>query len=155
MLTAVLKAVKDAVIRTQGPCVAVPQRPATHRLISVTHNSTSGYGVFLGDKTMSWSSKHQHIVSRSSAKAEYHAVANGVAEAYWLRQLLLELHSPLHRATVVYYDNISDVYLSTNPVQHQPCPALGVSKILTLIERMTLGDEAIFWVYFSHNAIPT
>jgi hypothetical protein len=35
MLTAVLKVVKDAVTRTQGPCVAVPQRPATHRLISV------------------------------------------------------------------------------------------------------------------------
>jgi hypothetical protein len=36
MLTAVIKAVKDAVTRTQGPCVAAPQRPATHRLISVT-----------------------------------------------------------------------------------------------------------------------
>jgi hypothetical protein len=35
MLTAVLKAVKDAVTRTQGPCVAVPQRPATHGLIPV------------------------------------------------------------------------------------------------------------------------
>jgi hypothetical protein len=35
MLTVVLKVVKDAVTRTQGPCVAVPQRPTTHRLISV------------------------------------------------------------------------------------------------------------------------
>jgi hypothetical protein len=33
--------------------------------------------------------------------------------------------------------------------------ALGVSKILTLIERMTFGDGAIFWIYFSHNVIPT
>ena len=30
--------------------------------------------------------------------------------------------------------------------------APGDSKILTLIERMTLGDGAIFFVYFSHNA---
>jgi hypothetical protein len=46
-------------------------------------------------------------------------MANGVAEATWLRQLLLELHQPLQRATVVYCDNMSAVYLSTNPVQHQ------------------------------------
>jgi hypothetical protein len=33
-------------------------------------------------------------MSRSSAEVEYSAVANGVAEANWLRQLLLELHTP-------------------------------------------------------------
>ena len=41
-------------------------------------------------------------------------MANGVAEACWLRQLLLELHSPLSRATLVYCDNVSAVYLSTS-----------------------------------------
>jgi hypothetical protein len=46
-------------------------------------------------------------VSRSSAEAEYRTVANGVAEATWLRQLLQELHAPIHRATLVYCDNIS------------------------------------------------
>ena len=42
-----------------------------------------------------------------------------MAEASWLRQLLAELHSPLGKSTLVYCDNISAVYLSTNPVQHQ------------------------------------
>jgi hypothetical protein len=42
-----------------------------------------------------------------------------VAEASWLRQLLAELHSPLAKSTLVYCDNVSAVYLSTNPVQHQ------------------------------------
>jgi hypothetical protein len=46
-------------------------------------------------------------------------VANGVAEATWLRQLLQELRAPLRRATLVYCDNISAVYMSSNPVQHQ------------------------------------
>jgi hypothetical protein len=68
---------------------------------------------------VSWSSKRQPVISRSSAEAEYRDVANGVAEAAWLRQLLAELHSPLSRSTLVYCDNISAVYLSTNPVQHQ------------------------------------
>jgi hypothetical protein len=50
---------------------------------------------------------------------EYRGLANLVSEACWLRNLLLELHCPLKRATIVYCDNISAIYLSTNPVQHQ------------------------------------
>jgi hypothetical protein len=68
---------------------------------------------------VSWFSKRQHTVSRSSAEAKYRSVANAVAKASCLRQLHEELHSPPHRATVVYCDNIIAVYLSTNPVQHQ------------------------------------
>jgi hypothetical protein len=41
-------------------------------------------------------------------------VANGVAEVCWLRQLLVELHSPLSWVTLIYCDNVSAVYLSTN-----------------------------------------
>jgi hypothetical protein len=54
-------------------------------------------------------------------KAEYRVVANGVVEACWLQQLLVELHSPLSWVTLVYCDNVSAVYLSTNPVQREHC----------------------------------
>jgi hypothetical protein len=53
-----------------------------------THRSTPSYVVFHGDNLVSWSSKRQPVVYRSSAEAEYWAVANGVARASWLCLLL-------------------------------------------------------------------
>ncbi|GJT82608.1 ribonuclease H-like domain-containing protein [Tanacetum coccineum] len=58
-------------------------------------------------------------LSTRSAKAEYQGVANVVVETAWVRNLLRELHYPLMTATLVYCDNVSAVYMSVNPVQHQ------------------------------------
>nr|GEW31250.1 ribonuclease H-like domain-containing protein [Tanacetum cinerariifolium] len=84
-----------------------------------TRRSTFGYYVFLSNNLLSWSSKRQPTLSRSSAEAEYRGVANVVAETCWLRNLLRELHTLLSSATLVYCDNVSAVYLSCNPVQHK------------------------------------
>lgn len=73
----------------------------------------------MGSSLVSWSSKRQASTSRSSAEAEYRAVANAVAETIWLCQLLVDLHCPIPTATLVYCDNVSAVYLSSNPVHHQ------------------------------------
>jgi len=84
-----------------------------------TRQSTYGYCVYLCDNLFSWSAKRQHTLSRSSAEAEYRGVANVVAESCWIRNLLLELHCLVITTTLVYCDNVSVVYLSGNPVQHQ------------------------------------
>ncbi|GKE41637.1 ribonuclease H-like domain-containing protein [Tanacetum coccineum] len=84
-----------------------------------TRRSASGYCVFLRDNLLSWSAKRQHTLSKSSAEAEYKGVANVVVETAWLRNLLRELHIPLLSATLVYCDNVSAIYMTANPVQHQ------------------------------------
>ncbi|GJT14071.1 ribonuclease H-like domain-containing protein [Tanacetum coccineum] len=84
-----------------------------------TRHSTSGYYVFLGDNLLLWYSKRKHTLSRSSVEAEYRGVSNVVVETAWLRNLFLELHTPLLPATLVYCDNVSAIYLTANPVHHQ------------------------------------
>jgi hypothetical protein len=72
-------------------------------------------------------------------------VANGVAEASWMCELLHELHSPLQRATLVYCDNVSAVYLSTNPVQHQRTKHVEID-LHFVRDRVAAGDVRVLSV---------
>ena len=110
-----------------------------------TRRSTSGFCVFLGDNFLSSSAKRQPTVSHSSAEAEYKGVANAVAETCWLRNLLLEMHCPLSRATIVYCDNISAVYLSSNPVQHQRTKHIEID-IHFVREKVQMGHVKVFHI---------
>lgn len=56
-----------------------------------TRRSTSGYCLLLGDSPISWKSKRQSVVARSSAEAEYRSLAFTVCEVLWIKQLLKDL----------------------------------------------------------------
>ena len=53
--------------------------------------STSGYCTFVGGNLVSWRSKKQTVVARSTAEAEFRSMVHGVCEVLWLRILLTEL----------------------------------------------------------------
>jgi hypothetical protein len=72
-------------------------------------------------------------------------MANGVAEACWLRQLLQELNAPLSKSTFIYCDNVSTVYLSTNPVQHQRIKHVEID-LHFIWEHVAIGDVCILHV---------
>ena len=80
--------------------------------------STSRYWVFLGRNLLSWSSKKQPIVSHSSTKSKYKAIANASAEVTWIKSLLKELEVSLSRSPILYCDNIGVTYLTANPLYH-------------------------------------
>ena len=47
-----------------------------------------GYFITLGDAPISWKTKKQPTVSRSSVEGEYQAMAFATSELIWLRTLL-------------------------------------------------------------------
>jgi hypothetical protein len=78
--------------------------------------SATGFCIFLGDSLISWKSKIQDIVSRSSTEAEYRAMASTTTEIIWLRWLLLDMGISLSEPTPMHCDNKSAIQIAHNSV---------------------------------------
>ena len=81
--------------------------------------STTGFCIFLGDSLISWKSKKQDVISRSSTEAEYRAMASTTCEIVWLRWLLADMGVFLHQPTPLYCDNKSAIQIAQNSVFHE------------------------------------
>uniref|UniRef100_A0A2N9J2F8 Integrase catalytic domain-containing protein n=1 Tax=Fagus sylvatica TaxID=28930 RepID=A0A2N9J2F8_FAGSY len=81
--------------------------------------STTGYCFLLGDSLISWRSKKQSVVARSSTEAEYRALADTTAELLWLRWLLQDLGIDCSTAVPIHCDNRSAIQIAHNDVFHK------------------------------------
>lgn len=75
--------------------------------------------MFLGNSLISWKSKKQDRVSKSSTESEYRAMSAACSEIVWLRGLLVELGFFQSNPTPLHADNTSAIQIAANPVFHE------------------------------------
>lgn len=86
---------------------------------STDRKSTIGFCIFLKDSLISWKSKKETVVSQSSIKAEYRAMASTTAKIIWLHWLLADMGVILSTPTPMHYDNVSAIQITRNLVFHE------------------------------------
>nr|CAN78733.1 hypothetical protein VITISV_020436 [Vitis vinifera] len=84
----------------------------------IDRRSTSGYCSFVWGNLVTWRSKKQSVVTRSSAEAEYKALAQGICEGIWIKRVLSELGQTSSSPILMMCDNQAAISIAKNPVHH-------------------------------------
>ncbi|XP_022033096.1 uncharacterized mitochondrial protein AtMg00810-like [Helianthus annuus] len=84
-----------------------------------SRKSITGFCVFLGNNLVSWKSKKQSTVSRSSAEAEYRSMCAATCEVMWISNLLKELKVDVNLPILLFCDNTAAISIAANPVFHE------------------------------------
>lgn len=106
-----------------------------------TCRSLSGYCVFIGDSLVSWKTKKQKTVSKSSAESEYRCMSYTGSELVWLIGLLRDLHIPVTLPIPLCCDNKAAQHLAANPVFHEKTKHLRIDChfVRDLVQEGTLS----------------
>ncbi|MCI30025.1 hypothetical protein A2U01_0051234, partial [Trifolium medium] len=80
--------------------------------------STSGYCTYVWGNLVTWSSKKQGVVARSSAEAEFRAMTQGICEGLWIHRVLKELKMRIELPLKLYSDSKAAICIAHDPVQH-------------------------------------
>ncbi|KAH9647867.1 retrovirus-related pol polyprotein from transposon RE1 [Citrus sinensis] len=107
--------------------------------------STGAYCVYLENNLISWSSKKQSVVTKSSAESEYRALAAAVSEITWLKSLFLEIDLCCVEKPVIWCDNVSAKELAYNPVFHSRTKHIEINPHF-IRDKVLAGDLKILYV---------
>ncbi|KAM6588273.1 hypothetical protein CsatA_010878 [Cannabis sativa] len=80
--------------------------------------STTGFSVLLGNNLISWGSKKQTAVARSSTESEYRALSTTATEVVWITAVLQEMGIITSHTPTIWCDNQGAQQLASNPVFH-------------------------------------
>ena len=80
--------------------------------------STSGYFTMVWGNLVTWRSKKHNVVARSSAEAEFRALAHGICETIQIRRILEELQVENKAPLKVFCDNQAALCIAQNPIHH-------------------------------------
>ncbi|PNX88028.1 putative copia-type protein [Trifolium pratense] len=85
----------------------------------LSRKSLTGWIIHLGGSPISWKTKKQQTVSRSSAEAEYRSMAATVCELKWLKDILADLCVSHTQPMRLHCDSQSALHIAKNPVFHE------------------------------------
>ena len=86
---------------------------------ALDRKSTTGFCTFVGGNLVTWKSKKQTVIARSSAEAEYRAMAATACELIWLKSLLTDLGYINNDPMSLFCDNQAAMHIASNPVFHE------------------------------------
>uniref|UniRef100_A0A3Q7JAK1 Reverse transcriptase Ty1/copia-type domain-containing protein n=1 Tax=Solanum lycopersicum TaxID=4081 RepID=A0A3Q7JAK1_SOLLC len=104
-----------------------------------TRRSVSGFMVKTGESLISWKSKKQATVSRSSAEVEYRSMASAIAEITWIVKLFKELGAKIQ--TPVFAASIKKSWLPEALEEDICLQQLSVLSTLTVSKAAYTGVE--------------
>ncbi|GJZ14241.1 ribonuclease H-like domain-containing protein [Tanacetum coccineum] len=85
----------------------------------ITRKSVTGYVVYIGSNLVSWKSKKQYVLAKSSAEAEYRAMNSITCEVMWILKILKDLYVNVDLHVSVSCDSSSAIQIAANPVFHE------------------------------------
>lgn len=97
----------------------------------IDRRSVTGYCIFLGTSLLTWKSKKQTAVSRSSTEAELRALATTTSEIVWLRWLLADFGVSCDVPTPLLCDNTGAIQIANDPIKHELTKHIGVDASFT------------------------
>ncbi|XP_019266531.1 PREDICTED: uncharacterized protein LOC109243965 [Nicotiana attenuata] len=84
-----------------------------------SRKSVTGYLVKFGESLVSWKSKKQSTVARSSAESKYRSMALTISELIWLLGVFKELGVELSIPIQLFTDSKAAIQIESNPVFHK------------------------------------
>ncbi|XP_019239261.1 PREDICTED: uncharacterized protein LOC109219274 [Nicotiana attenuata] len=80
----------------------------------ITRKSITGFFIKYGSSLISWKSKKQSTISRSSAESEYRSIASTIAELVWILGIFKDIGVKVDLPLNIYTDSKTTIQIAAN-----------------------------------------